>query len=69
MDSNKDPYFKVGEGALNTHVPGPLATPLTVPVADGVNGQGSLSNGRSGHDSAGGHAHNGSHGKNGAKHG
>ncbi len=35
---DKDPYFKVGEGSLTTHVPGPLANPLTVPVADGVNG-------------------------------
>jgi NADH:ubiquinone oxidoreductase subunit E len=71
---DKDPYFKAGEGALTTKVPGPLATPLSVPVADGVNAKGAPSNGRSGHDSAGGtrgandaHAH-GSHGTNGAKH-
>jgi NADH-quinone oxidoreductase subunit E len=69
---DKDPYFKVGEGSLNTKVPGALATPLTVPVADGVNGKGTVSNGRTGHDSAGG-AFNGNaadsgHGKNGAKH-
>lgn len=59
---DKDPYFKAGEGALTTNVPGALATPLTVPVADGVNGEGAVSNGRTGHDGAGGH------GKNGAKH-
>ena len=37
---NKDPYFKAGEGERTTTIPGPLATPLTVPVADGVNGKG-----------------------------
>ncbi|MDB5103198.1 MAG: NADH-ubiquinone oxidoreductase chain [Fibrobacteres bacterium] len=62
---DKDPYLKAGEGALTTDVPGPLATPLTVPVADGVNGKGSTSNGRNGHDRAGGNQVNG---KNGAKH-
>jgi NADH-quinone oxidoreductase subunit E len=66
---NKDPYFKVGEGALTTHVPGALATPFTVPVADGVNGRGAPSNGRMGHDSAGNFSNPGSNGKNGAKHG
>jgi NADH:ubiquinone oxidoreductase subunit E len=66
---DKDPYFKAGEGALTTKVPGPLATPLSVPVADGVNAKGAPSNGRSGHDSAGGtHSPHGSHGTNGAKH-
>ncbi len=66
---DKDPYFKAGEGDLHTQVPGPLATPLTVPVADGVNGKGTVSNGRSGHDSAGGAFNgNGANGKNGAKH-
>lgn len=34
---NKDPYLKAGVGELTTKVPGPLATPLSVPVADGVN--------------------------------
>ncbi len=35
---NKDPYWQAGQGDLTTKVPAPLATPLTVPVADGVNG-------------------------------
>ena len=35
---DKDPYLAAGQGDLTTTVPGALATPLTVPVADGVNG-------------------------------
>lgn len=64
---DKNPYTKAGEGGLTTKVPGALATPLTVPVADGVNGRGSVSNGRIGHDSAGGAqpSSNGHHGKGG----
>jgi len=34
---NKDPYFKPGEAPRTTTVPPPLKTPLTAPVADGVN--------------------------------
>jgi NADH-quinone oxidoreductase subunit E len=37
---NKDPYLKPGEGGMTTVVPGALATPLSVPVADGVTGVG-----------------------------
>ncbi len=33
-------YDFVGEAALTTHVPGPLANPFSVPVADGVTGSG-----------------------------
>src|SRR5687767_405928 len=51
---DKNPYTKAGEGAMTTRIPSPLATPLTVPVADGVNAKGAPSNGRSGHDNAGG---------------
>jgi len=35
---NKDPYLAPGQGSRTTAIPKPLATPLTVPVADGVNG-------------------------------
>ncbi len=35
---NKDAYSPEGQGELTTKIPGALATPLTVPVADGVNG-------------------------------
>ncbi|MDB5047582.1 MAG: NADH-ubiquinone oxidoreductase chain [Fibrobacteres bacterium] len=66
---NKDPYLKAGEGALTTNVPGPLATPFTVPVADGVNAKGAPSNNRPGHDSAGNFSNPASNGKHGAKHG
>jgi hypothetical protein len=53
---DKNPYTKAGEGGLTTKVPPPLATPLTVPVADGVNGKnGALKNGAN-------------HGNHGAKH-
>ncbi|HAO98643.1 MAG TPA: hypothetical protein DCQ83_01210 [Fibrobacteres bacterium] len=34
---DKDPYFKPGEAPRTTSVPPPLLTPLTAPVADGVN--------------------------------
>jgi NADH-quinone oxidoreductase subunit E len=62
---DKNPYTKAGEGAMTTRIPSPLATPLSVPVADGVNAKGAPSNGRSGHDSAGGAkpSSNGHHGK------
>jgi NADH-quinone oxidoreductase subunit E len=63
---DKDPYYKAGQGDPTTKVPGALATPFTVPVADGVNAKGAPSNGRQGHDSAGGTRD--AHGKNGAKH-
>jgi NADH:ubiquinone oxidoreductase subunit E len=33
---DKNTYSKPGVGERTTHVPGPLANPLTVPVADGV---------------------------------
>ncbi|GEM_PF-52451 len=82
---DKNPYTKAGEGNMTTRIPAPLATPLSVPVADGVNATSAPSNGRSGHDAAGGppgadgahgayggHEANGvnaSNGKNGAKHG
>jgi hypothetical protein len=57
---DKNPYTKAGEGGLTTKVPPPLATPLTVPVADGVNGKnGALKNGADNH---------GKHGNHGAKH-
>jgi NADH-quinone oxidoreductase subunit E len=68
---DKDPYLQPGQGGLTTEVPGPLATPLTVPVADGVNGKGSASNGRKGHDHAGANGASGAkgaHDKNGAHH-
>jgi NADH-quinone oxidoreductase subunit E len=52
---DKDPYIKPGEGGLTTTVPPPLATPLTVPVADGVNGKNGAANGAN-------------HGNHGAKH-
>ncbi len=35
---DKDPYLAPGQGPMTTAIPKPLATPLTVPVADGVNG-------------------------------
>jgi len=35
---DKDPYLAPGQGGMTTGIPKPLATPLTVPVADGVNG-------------------------------
>jgi NADH-quinone oxidoreductase subunit E len=35
---DKDPYLAPGQGGMTTAIPKPLATPLTVPVADGVNG-------------------------------
>lgn len=62
---DKNPYTKAGEGTMTTRIPAPLATPLSVPVADGVNAKGAPSNGRSGHDSAGGArpSSNGHHGK------
>ena len=46
---DKDPYLKPGEGALTTNVPGPVRTPFTAPVRDGVNGvNGDKSNGAKG---------------------
>ncbi|MDQ2999719.1 MAG: NAD(P)H-dependent oxidoreductase subunit E [Fibrobacterota bacterium] len=70
---DKDPYYKPGQGALTTKVPRPLATPLTVPVADGVDGtdDGSRNGaGFNGHQNHNGAGHNGakSDGAHGAKH-
>ncbi len=71
---NKDPYLKDGVGDMTTKVPGPLATPLSVPVADGVNGSGKPYSANGNQASVNGNpgAANGNSGaasKNGAKHG
>jgi NADH-quinone oxidoreductase subunit E len=50
---DKDPYQAPGQGGMTTAIPKPLATPLTVPVADGVNGAGNGRPADNGHKKGG----------------
>lgn len=52
---DKDPYLAAGQGGLTTKVPSPLATPLTVPVADGVHGANGALPANNGSHKKGGH--------------